>query len=103
MSNDKVVGVGGDGQSSHWKVVSRDCAVELGRKTRDKAIGHLIFLQERLDEQDMVMTTLMAALQGQRQAVSVPGLSPKQPPHTHKCTDTQDKAEQKEARCQQLL
>lgn len=87
MSNDKVVGVGGDGQSSHWKVVSRDCAVELGRKTRDKAIGHLIFLQERLDERDMVMTTLMAALQGQRQAVSVPGLygeslSQKQPPHT---------------------
>lgn len=63
MSNDKVVGVGGDGQSSHWKVVSRDRAVELGRKTRDKAIGHLIFLQERLDERDMVMTTSMAALQ----------------------------------------
>lgn len=54
MSNDKVVGVGGDGQSSHWEVVSRDCAVELGRKTRDKAIGHL---QERLDERDMVLTT----------------------------------------------
>lgn len=69
MSNDKVVGVGGDGQSSHWEVVSRDCAVELGRKTRDKAIGHL---QERVDEQDMVLTTLTAALQRQRQVVSVP-------------------------------
>lgn len=72
MSNDKVVGIGGDGQSSHWEVVSRDCAVELGRKTRDKAIGHL---QERLNERDMVLTTLIAALQRQRQVVSVPGLT----------------------------
>lgn len=29
MSNDQVVGIGGDGQSGHWEVVSRHCAVKL--------------------------------------------------------------------------
>lgn len=29
MSNDQVVGIGGDGQSSHWEIVSRHCAVKL--------------------------------------------------------------------------
>lgn len=36
MSNDKVVGIGGDGQSSHREIVSRYCAVKLGRNNRHK-------------------------------------------------------------------
>lgn len=29
MSNDKVVGIGGNGHGSHWKIVRRNCAVKL--------------------------------------------------------------------------
>lgn len=35
MSNDQVVGIGGDGQSGHWEVVSRHCAVKLGKDRED--------------------------------------------------------------------
>lgn len=40
MSNDQVVGIGGDGQSSHWEIVSRHCAVKLGKDKRN-SVGHL--------------------------------------------------------------
>lgn len=36
MSDNKVVGTGGDGQSSHREVVSRHCAVKLGMRNRHK-------------------------------------------------------------------
>lgn len=47
MSDDKVVGFGGYGQSSHREIVSRNCAVKLGR-SRHK--GHLyVILAPRRD------------------------------------------------------
>lgn len=36
MSDNKVVGTGGDGQSSHREVVSRHCTVKLGMRDRHK-------------------------------------------------------------------
>ena len=37
MSNDKVVGIGCDGQSTHREVVSRHCAVKLGTNQRHRS------------------------------------------------------------------
>lgn len=42
MSNDKVVGTGGDGQSSHREIVSRHCAVKLGTNNRHKKQLYMI-------------------------------------------------------------
>lgn len=42
MSNDKVVGTGGDGKSSHREIVSRHCAVKLGRNNRNKRQFYVI-------------------------------------------------------------
>lgn len=47
MSNDKVVGIGGDGHGSHREVVSRNCAVKLGRNNRNEATPCDTVPQER--------------------------------------------------------